>query len=313
MFQAYSNIFVIFSLMFIGYWLSFKQWFSNRTADTFSKLVLNLSLPASMFLNIIKNFTRDEFLSLFSGMIIPLLSIVITYGISKLWQRFFQVAPTHHGSFSTMFTFSNTIFIGLPINLAIFGEKAVPYVLLYYIVNTSLFWTVGIYEIARDSPSFEEAKVSFHPLVVLKKIFSPALIGFIIGLIWMLFDFPLPKFIAGLGGYLSELTTPLSMLIIGIIVYYSGIKNLRMTKDLAGVLAGRFLLSPLIVWLIGQWIQVPSLMLQVFIIQASMPVQNSVPILVRNYQGDEEFAASSLGYSVLIYMIYIPLLLMVLL
>ena len=49
MFQAYSNIFVIFSLMFIGYWLSFKQWFSNRTADTFSKLVLNLSLPASMF------------------------------------------------------------------------------------------------------------------------------------------------------------------------------------------------------------------------------------------------------------------------
>ena len=37
MFQAYSNIFVIFSLMFIGYWLSFKQWFSNRTADTFFK------------------------------------------------------------------------------------------------------------------------------------------------------------------------------------------------------------------------------------------------------------------------------------
>ena len=97
--------------MFIGYWLSFKQWFSNRTADTFSKLVLNLSLPASMFLNIIKNFTRDEFLSLFSGMIIPLLSIVITYGISKIWQRFFQVAPTHHGSFSTMFTFSNTILL----------------------------------------------------------------------------------------------------------------------------------------------------------------------------------------------------------
>lgn len=120
-------------------------------------------------LNIIKNFTRDEFLSLFSGMIIPLLSIVITYGISKIWQRFFQVAPTHHGSFSTMFTFFQYNFIGLPINLAIFGEKAVPYVLLYYIVNTSLFWTVGIYEIARDSPSFEEAKVSFHPLVVLKK------------------------------------------------------------------------------------------------------------------------------------------------
>jgi predicted permease len=54
--QAYLNIFVIFLLMFVGYWLSYKQWFTNRTADVFSKIVLNLSLPFSMFLNITANF-----------------------------------------------------------------------------------------------------------------------------------------------------------------------------------------------------------------------------------------------------------------
>ncbi|OJG56839.1 hypothetical protein RT43_GL001391 [Enterococcus italicus DSM 15952] len=37
--------------MFLGYFLSFKQWFSNRSADVFSKILLNLSLPFSMFLN----------------------------------------------------------------------------------------------------------------------------------------------------------------------------------------------------------------------------------------------------------------------
>jgi len=287
MFQAYINIFVIFSLMFIGYWLSYKQWFSNRTADTFSKLVLNVSLPANMFLTIIKNFTKDEFLSLVSGMIIPLLSMMITYFAGYLWRRFAQVETKHQGAFSAMFTFSNTIFIGLPINLAIFGEKAVPYVLLYYIVNTTLFWTIGIFELAKDNPDFGEARISFHPLVMLKKIFSPALIGFIIGLIWMLFTFPLPSFVDGLGSYLADLTTPLSMFIIGIIVYFGGLKNLRMTKDIAGVLFGRFILSPLVVWLLSRIIPVPELMLSVFIIQASMPVQNSVPILVRKYQGDE--------------------------
>ncbi len=75
------------------------------------------------------------------------------------------------------------------------------------------------------------------------------------------------------------------MFIIGIIVYFGGLKNLRMTKDIAGVLFGRFVLSPLVVWLLSRIIPVPELMLSVFIIQASMPVQNSVPILVRNYQG----------------------------
>lgn len=313
MLQAYINIFVIFSLMFIGYLLSYKQWFSNHTADVFSKLVLNLSLPASMFLNITKNFTREEFIALFSGTLIPLLSMLSTFLLSILWCRIFSVEKKHRGTFSTMFTCSNTIFIGLPINLAIFGEKSVPFVLLYYIVNTTIFWTLGVYQIAKDSPSFDQSKVSFHPLVVLKKIFSPALLGFIIGLIWLFLDFKVPSFIVGLGGYLADLTTPLSMFFIGIIVYYSGIKNLQMTKDIAGVLLGRFLLSPLIVWLFGFFINIPELMLQVFIIQSAMPVQNSVPILARNYHGDEDFAASSLGYSVLIYMLYIPFLLKLLL
>lgn len=44
-----------------------------------------------------------------------------------------------------------------------------------------------------------------------------------------------------------------------------------------------------------------------------MPVQNSIPILARNYQADEDYAASSLGYSVLLYMIYIPILLKIIL
>jgi hypothetical protein len=295
--------------MFLGYWLSYKKWFSNRTADVFSKLVLNFSLPFSMFLNITANFSRDEFLSLFSGMVIPLLSMLVTLLFTFLYRKIFRITETRQGTFSTMVTCSNTIFIGLPINLAIFGEISIPFVLLYYIINTTIFWTIGIYLIATDSPQIEEARISFHPLVALKKIFSPALIGFIIGLIWMLLSLRVPVIVNSFGTYLADLTTPLSMLSIGIMVYFNGVKNLKMNKDILGVLIGRFIVSPLIVWLIGQWITVPTLMLQVFIIQSAMPVQNSVPILARNYHADEEFAASSMGYSVLLYMLYIPILL----
>lgn len=262
-----------------------------------------------MFLNITANFSRDEFLSLFSGMVIPLLSMLVTLLFTFLYRKIFRITETRQGTFSTMVTCSNTIFIGLPINLAIFGEISIPFVLLYYIINTTIFWTIGIYLIATDSPQIEEARISFHPLVALKKIFSPALIGFIIGLIWMLLSLKVPVIVNSFGTYLADLTTPLSMLSIGIMVYFNGVKNLKMNKDILGVLIGRFIVSPLIVWLIGRWITVPTLMLQVFIIQSAMPVQNSVPILARNYHADEEFAASSMGYSVLLYMLYIPILL----
>ena len=311
MLQAYINIFIIFSLMFVGYFLSFKQWFSNRSADVFSKILLNLSLPFSMFLNITANFNKSEFLSLVSGMIIPLVSMTVTYLTSLVYRSVMNVDEYRKGTFTTMFTCSNTIFIGLPINLAIFGEKAVPYVLLYYIVNTSIFWTIGIYEIARDNPEKHQTTMTFHPLVALKKIFSPALIGFMIGLAWMFTGIKVPLFLHQFGQYLADLTTPLSMFTIGIMVYFNGIKNLKMNRDIFGVLLGRYVLSPLIVWLLSFVFPVPPIMLAVFMVQSAMPVQNSVPILARVYKADQEFAASSLGYSVLIYLLYIPLLLKV--
>lgn len=309
MIAAYINILFIFVLMFIGYFLTYKQWFSNQIGDAFSKLVLQIALPCNMFLTITKNFSRAEFLQLVSGMIIPLLSMLLTFVISFLYQRVFNISPHRRGTFSTMFTCSNTIFIGLPINLAIFGERAVPYVLLYYIVNTTIFWTLGIYFIARDNPQIEQATVNFHLLPILKKVFSPALIGFLLGLCLVLLNLSVPDSFATFLSYLANLTTPLSMFIIGIIVYNVGIKNLTLNKDIIGVLIGRYVLSPLIVWLLGQWISVPPLMLSVFIIQSAMPVQNSVPILARSYQADQPFAASALGYSILLYLAYIPLLL----
>lgn len=309
MVSAYINIFLIFALMFMGYFLTYKQWFTNQVGDVFSKLVLQIALPCNMFLNITKNFSREEFLQLFSGMIIPLISMLLTFAFSYLYVKLFKVSEGRQGAFATMFTCSNTIFIGLPINLAIFGEKSVPYVLLYYIVNTTLFWTIGIYLIAKDHPQIEQATVHFHPIQVLKKIFSPALLGFLVGVGWVLLNFPMPDEAATFFAYLGNLTTPLSMFVIGIIVYNVGIRNLKLNKDIVGVLVGRYLLSPLIVWLLGQWIRVPELMLSVFIIQSAMPVQNSVPILARSYGGDQEYAASSLGYSVLLYLVYIPVLL----
>lgn len=309
MVNAYLNILVIFVLMFLGYWLTFRQWFSNHTADVFSKLVLTIALPCNMFLTITDNFSRDQFVKLFSGMIVPLLSMLITFGISLLYERAFAVAPTRRGTFTTMFTCSNTIFIGLPINLAIFGEVSVPYVLLYYIVNTSFFWTIGVFMMAQDNPNIASAKIHFSLSAALKKILSPALLGFIIGLLWMLLEIPRPEALARLTGYLGSMTTPLSMFVIGIIIYFAGIKNLRFDKDIIGILIGRYLISPLVVWILIQWLPVPELMGKVFIIQSAMPIQNSVPMLTRTYNGDVEFAASTLTYTVLAYLFVVPVLL----
>src|SRR5574341_678067 len=144
MIQAYFNIFAIFAMMFVGYFLSYKKWFDSHTADVFSKMVLGLALPFEMFITLTQKFSRGEFLNLFASIVVPVLSIVLSYWVSKGMATLLSVDKHRLGTFSTMFTCSNTIFIGLPINMAIFGSQAVPYVLIYYIANTTFFWTWGI-------------------------------------------------------------------------------------------------------------------------------------------------------------------------
>lgn len=62
----------------------------------------------------------------------------------------------------TMFTAANTIFMGLPVNMAVFGEKAIPYALLYYICNTTFFFTIGIMLIAKDNPEINVKTAKFN-------------------------------------------------------------------------------------------------------------------------------------------------------
>ena len=308
MLDSYLNIMVVFALVLVGYVLSAKQWFSNQTIDLFSKLVLNIALPFNMFLNMTERFNRQEFLQLFTGMLLPAVSILVTFGISIIYSKLTKVPLGRRGVFQTMFTASNTIFMGLPINIAIFGEVSVPYVLLYYICNTTFFWTIGIYLISSDSQDPTIDKVKMDVFGVMKLLLSPAMLGFIVGLLWMLIQLPAIPVLTKFAGHLSNLTTPLSMFVIGMIIYQTGIKNLRMNKDTFGVLLGRYLISPLIVILLSFIIEVPEMMLKVYLIQSAMPAQNSMPVLAKQYKADVEFTTTTQAYSFILYLFIIPIL-----
>ena len=301
MIATYLNILVIFGMILVGYVLSAKKWFDNKMIDAFSKLVLNIALPLNMYLNMIDKFEHDQFLTLATGIFLPAASIIVTFILSKLFCSLFKVKASRKGVFQTMFTASNTIFMGLPVTTAVFGEQAIPYALLYYMCNTSFFFTVGISLIASDREGASMSwKINWRD--GLKKLLNPALTGFFIGLLWMLLELPKIKPLIDFSRYMGGLTTPLSLFIIGMIVYQTGWESIRFDKEVAGVLVGRYLVSPLVVYLLSFIIPVPGLMLKVFMLQSAMPVQNSMPMLARSYGADEVFATSTLIYSIVSYL-----------
>lgn len=302
--NAFGSVFSIILMILIGYILTGKKWINDDGAKLFSRLVLNLSLPTLMITNLMANFDKNKLLSLGKGLYVPFTSIALAYLIGKLISKLIKVAPGRKGIFQSIFFVSNTIFIGLPVNLALFGDASVPYVLLYYIVNTTFFWTIGVYEISKDGKGSSKSIFSKDTL---KRIISPPLLGFIFAILLILLEIRLPKFVFDTCKYLGNLTTPLSMLFIGHTIYSIDVKDIKIDKDIIALLVGRFIISPLLVILISRSLPLPELMKHVFVIQAAMPAMTNTAIMAKAYDADYEFAAIMVTITTILSLIIIPI------
>lgn len=303
-FNAVQSVFSIVIMIGIGYVLASKNWFDESSKALIPRLVTNVSLPPLMIYTLISNFDKKTLINSASGLIIPFLSIGTCYFIAKLAAKVINVKYERRGLFTAMFYASNTIFIGLPVNLALFGEKSVPSVLLYYVANTFIFWTVGIYDIRKYA---EGKKDAIFSIKVLKNVFSPPLLGFIIGVLLIFLDVKLPYFFIDTCKYLGNLTTPLSMIFVGITMQSVKLSDIKVDKEMLALLLGRFVISPLVVYVYTRFIPVLPLMQKVFIIQAAMPVITQVAIISKEYNADDKYAATMVTLSTILSLICIPI------
>ena len=304
--RSISGILVILGVILVGFVIGEKGWFDDKSRGLLAKLVTQVALPCYMLYTITQRFTAADLLIMLPALRFPALSMVILLGIATAVARIFAVRQDRRGLFISMFFNSNTIFVGLPINQALFGDASIPYVLIYYMCNTTFFWTLGTYLIQRDG----EGEAQFDLKTSLKKVLSPPLMGFLLGLVLVMLQIKLPTFLASDLQYLGNLTTPLSMIFIGLSVSHVGVKQLVLGKDQLLILLGRFLVAPLLMATIVYWVPLPSLMKQVFIIQSAMPVMTNAPVVARLYGADSDYAAVMVTETTLATMVVIPILML---
>ena len=304
--KSISGILVILGMILVGFVIGEKGWFDDKSRGLLAKLVTQVALPCYMLYTITQRFTAADLLKMLPALRFPALSMVILLGIATGVARIFAVRQDRRGLFISMFFNSNTIFVGLPINQALFGDDSIPYVLIYYMCNTTFFWTLGTYLIQRD----DEGEARFDLKTSLKKVFSPPLMGFLLGLVLVMLQIKLPAFLASDLQYLGNLTTPLSMIFIGLSVSHVGVKQLVLGKDQLLILLGRFLVAPLLMATIVYWVPLPSLMKQVFIIQSAMPVMTNAPVVASLYGADSDYAAVMVTETTLATMVVIPILML---
>ena len=269
---------------------------------------MNVALPASVFLSVVNNLTVKTLEELAKPLAIGLLAFAANYLISYVLMRLVRVPRGRRGVFLNTIVNANTIFIGMPLNQALFGTEAVSYFLVYYVLNTLSTWTIGSVLIARDSRTEQASGGKMN----LKQILSPPILGLLAAIPVLLLGLHLPKPITGSLSYLGSLVTPLSLLYIGIVLSEAGLKSVRFDKDTIVALLGKFVLSPCLMaaalLLAGSFgIALPSLLKNTMIVQAAVPALTVLPILAGDADGDVEYATNVVVTSTILFVIVIPI------
>lgn len=302
-----ESIIPIIALIVLGYFLQVRGWFHNDFGNDLSKLIMNVAMPVSIFVSVLKYLTLEKLISLSGGLIYTFIAFALGYIVAFLSVKAFKVAPGRRGTVINTFVNANTIFIGLPLNIALFGDDALAYFLIYYITNTISTWTLGVFLMTSDSKSGKKKQESHFDW---KKLLPAPLLGFIVSVVFLIINIPLPSFVSSTLGYVGGLTTPLSLVYIGIVLAKAGIKTIRFDKDSIVALVGRFIVAPVLMFAVLK-LMAPGMVTaeyQTFMIQSATPALAVLPILANQGDGDVEFSTNIVTLSTVLFVIVIPIL-----
>jgi len=303
--RATNSVASMTVIIILGYMLAGTKAFKeNHAAVLITKYLSRVALPVYMSYNMISVFSsRKELFETFKLMPIPCLLVLGGVMLGRLLAKICGVRFGRRGVFANACGLGNIVFIGFPLAQYILGPIGQGYNITYYIVNTTLFWVVGTFELRKDY----DKEIRFFELSNLKKILSPPMCGFIFGIILVIAGVRVPAFIEMSMEKIAGTSSPLGMIFIGSVIREATWKNQGYVRDALILIFYKFFIAPLIMIMILTLLLLPQIAKQSFYILSLMPGMTQLGLMSREYKSDYAFAATWVALSTILCAIMIPI------
>ena len=298
----------LFLLMACGFFARKRGIIDDVASKRLSTLIIKIGQP----MMIISALTEAEFSyeNLGDGFLYIGIGIVfhaVMGGLAFLLCKGFKDLDERKiTEFSLMFV--NGGFIGFPILEALFGAKGLSLAAFFNISFHLFIWSWGVAILARKRSDIK---------LTVRKIFInlgsiPCLIGVLIYMLVIPFpDFVLPAFLSKFFMYLSNLCTPISVLITGALLATRTPKQIFGSGKIYYFSAMKLIVLPLIVCVICKLIHLPQDMILFVTVEAALPAASSITMFSEIYGLNSGYASQTVGTSSLLSVGTLPLVLLV--
>ena len=308
--NALSASFVLLMLMAVGYFMGHKGWMSAPEKKFLNKYIMNIAVPCNCMYGLLNNLDHDMLFQAGRYVLSGVVGILCTLLCSIILAQILKLPKERWGVFVAMTAFSNVLFIGLPVCTQLFGQSCVPYVMMYYLGNTTFVQSVGVMLIQR-SGSRQGIKQGILPF--LKGLFlKPPIVAVFASIVMLLLGLRLPGPVMTWGGYISNTVSPLALIYCGYVIYELGLKNLKFLNGLPVMLVVRLAVAPLICIACCEVFQITGFARSVFVVESALPVVSQITVMAGAYGADEQYAAVGSCLSIFFSFLTIPILMLLL-
>lgn len=291
------QLLILFFFMLLGFGMAKMKILDQHNSGFLSWLIVNVANPALILSGGIGNsIDRRE---LFKVVLVAAGVYLFLIAVSEMAVRLLGVDRKETGIYKVLLIFTNMGFMGFPLLDAMYGAEALLYGAVFLLLFNLLIYTYGIFCIAGTAGS---------PAEILKKFVNPGAAAGALAVMLAFFRVELPGSVNQTVSMLSNLTAPLSMMVIGASFLEVQWKGFLRDIRLLILVALRLVIIPVLGMLILRNFVSNQYLLGVCFVTLAAPSGSMAAMLARQYGADYVSASKGIGLTTLLSVITMPLL-----
>ncbi len=324
-FTVLFNQILVFSILIsVGIFAIKFKIINNETKDGIARFVIDITMPLLIFFSLINmeittEIAKNGIVFIFLSYLSTFLLLFSAYFIFKrlsLSDKKNKISDNLKQIFVIQTVFGNCVFFGFPFFDALFpGGIGLFYAILYYTVQASVLWTLGIFILdnKKNNSNLKNNNKFKNISRNIIKIVNPNTIAFILGLVFLFLNISFPTVIESSLGELGKTSLYLSMIYIGATLGEIKLRPNIFSYNISFIISlNKMLIIPIIMLslllIVNLFFPIDSIVISIIVLETGMPIMALLVVLAKKYNHNVFFATENLFISTVFSLISLPLL-----
>ena len=285
-FVTFEQVSILFILIIIGVICGKTGIVNVDGKKVLSNLLVNIIMPAMVLNSYMSEFDPQVLANLLLAFGLSTVAIVLAMAVSFVLT--FKRNSRNKKVLWFASSFSNAAYMGFPLIQGLFGAEGMLYASAFVTMFNVIVWSFGYAVMSGE----------LQPKQVVKSVGkNPVTYAVILGLVLYLGRIPVPVVIKQPVALLGSMTTPLSMIIIGVMIAGSQVKSIIGNREVWFSVVARLVLIPALTFGVFYLFGIGGMVGSVILIQAACPTAATTSVLALQFNHDEAVGAGTVVLS----------------